>query len=108
MCAATWRGATPAPTPEGGVGTLGPGSLDRIVTVATMNMLLAIGIYVFSGTSVVITFGQLAFAALGAYTAGLVRIPVDQKERLLMDLPRFIKQAHFSELEAILLAGGEG
>ena len=88
------------------VGTLGPGSLDRIVTVATMNMLLAIGIYVFSGTSGVITFGQLAFAALGAYTAGLVRIPVDQKERLLMDLPSFIQQAQFSEVEAILLGGG--
>ena len=57
------------------VATLGPGSLDRIVTVATMNMPLALGVYVFSGNSGVITFGQLAFAAVGAYTAGLMRIP---------------------------------
>ena len=88
------------------IATLGPGSLDRIVTVATLNMLLAIGIYVFSGTSGVITFGQLAFAAVGAYTAGLMRIPPEQKEQILPELPGFILNASLSETEAILLAGG--
>ena len=88
------------------VATLGPGSLDTITTVVTMNMLLAIGIYVFSGTSGVITFGQLAFAALGGYTTGLVRMPVDKKEQLLPELPGFLLNAQLSEFEAILLAGG--
>ena len=85
--------------------TLGPRSIDRVVVVASINMILALGIYAFSGNSGVISFGQLAFAAIGAYTAGLFRMPLDQKDNLLPDLPKFIQDTQLSSLEATLLGG---
>lgn len=86
--------------------SLGPNSVDNVATVAAMNMILALGIYVFSGNSGVISFGQLAFAAVGAYAAGIVRVPVDDKANLLPDLPSLLGDAQLSPTLAVLLAGG--
>jgi branched-chain amino acid transport system permease protein len=82
------------------------GSVTRgVVVVALINLVLVVGLYVFVGNSGVFSFGSVAFASIGAYTAGLLVIPADQKEILQPDLPGFIAQAHFGSIEATLMGG---
>ena len=66
-----------------------------VVVVALINLILVVGLYVFVGNSGVFSFGSIGFAAIGAYTAGLLVIPSEQKEILQPDLPGFIAQHEF-------------
>jgi branched-chain amino acid transport system permease protein len=77
----------------------------EVVLVGLMNLTLVVGLYVFVGNSGVFSFGSIGFASIGAYTAGLLVIPVDQKEILQPDLPGFIANAHFGSVGATLMGG---
>ena len=76
-----------------------------VVVVAMINLTLVVGLYVFVGNSGVFSFGSIGFASIGAYTGGLLVIPVDQKTILQPDLPRFIAEAHFGSIGATLMGG---
>jgi branched-chain amino acid transport system permease protein len=73
--------------------------------VALINLILVVGLYVFVGNSGVFSFGSIAFASIGAYTAGLLVIPVDQKAILQPDLPKFLADSHFGSVGATLMGG---
>ena len=76
-----------------------------VVVVALINLILVVGLYVFVGNAGVFSFGSIGFAAVGAYTAGLLVIPSDQKEILQPDLPGFIAQTTFGSVGATLMGG---
>ena len=76
-----------------------------VVVVALVNLTLVVGLYIFVGNSGVFSFGSIAFASIGAYTAGLLSIPADQKSILQPDLPGFIAHAHFGSIGATLMGG---
>ena len=68
-------------------------------------MVLVVGLYVFVGNSGVLSFGQMSFMSIGAYTTALITIPLIQKNFLLPDLPSFLANAEISPLPAALIAG---
>jgi branched-chain amino acid transport system permease protein len=76
-----------------------------VVVVAMINLTLVVGLYVFVGNSGVFSFGSIGFASIGAYTAGLLAIPVDQKAILQPDLPGVIANAEFGSVGATLMGG---
>jgi branched-chain amino acid transport system permease protein len=76
-----------------------------VVVVAMINLILVVGLYVFVGNSGVLSFGSIGFAAIGAYTSGLLVIPTDQKEILQPDLPGVIAQTHLGSVGATLTGG---
>ena len=76
-----------------------------VVVVALINLILVVGLYIFVGNSGVFSFGSIGFAAVGAYTSGLLAIPSDQKEILQPELPGFIAQTSFGSLSATLMGG---
>jgi branched-chain amino acid transport system permease protein len=76
-----------------------------IVVVALINLTLVVGLYVFVGNSGVFSFGSVGFASIGAYTAGLLVIPVEQKGILQPDLPKFIAHTEFGSIGATLMGG---
>jgi branched-chain amino acid transport system permease protein len=76
-----------------------------VVVVALINLTLVVGLYVFIGNSGVFSFGHISFAAIGAYTAGLLVIPAAQKAILQPSLPKFIAHAHFGSVGATLIGG---
>jgi branched-chain amino acid transport system permease protein len=78
------------------------GSVDA--SPALINLILVIGLYVFAGNSGVLSFGHVAFMALGAYACALITIPTTVKAALLPNLPGFLAQAHFSTTLAVLIA----
>jgi branched-chain amino acid transport system permease protein len=82
------------------------GSITKgVVVVALINLTLVVGLYIFVGNSGVFSFGSIGFAAIGAYTSGLLVIPTEQKEILQPDLPEFIASAHFGSIGATLMGG---
>ncbi len=85
------------------------GSGDATMGLVTTKMLifvtLTVGVYMFSGNSGILSFGHMAFMAVGAYTSGLLTIPLIQKASLLPDLPGFLADAHLSTALAAIVAG---
>jgi branched-chain amino acid transport system permease protein len=57
------------------LGAAGPASLQATIALALCNLVIVLGLQVFIGNSGVYSFGQLGFAALGAYLAALLTIP---------------------------------
>src|SRR5262249_7631839 len=76
-----------------------------VVVVGLIDVILVVGLYMFVGTSGVFSFGSIAFASIGAYTAALMVIPPDQKAILQPLLPKFIAHAHMGPIAATLLGG---
>ncbi|NMI01842.1 branched-chain amino acid ABC transporter permease [Pseudonocardia acidicola] len=83
----------------------GPASLQRTVVVAVINIVLVVGLYVFVGNSGVYSFGHLGFAAIGAYTAGLLVMPVVRKAQLLADAPALVRTLTAAPPVAVLVGG---
>ena len=52
---------------------------------ALVSVAIVVALYVFVGNSGVLSFGQLSFAAVGAYAAGIMTVPVDSKTAILPD-----------------------
>lgn len=71
-----------------------------------INVVLVVGLYIFVGNSGVLSFGQMSFMSIGAYTTALVTIPEIQKGFLLPNLPAFLAHAEVSGVWAALIAGG--
>lgn len=84
---------------------IGPESYDRVVIGMLINLILVIGLYVFLGVSGVFSFGQMAFMAIGAYSAALLTVPASLKTLLLPELPGFLTKVQLSTVAAILAAG---
>lgn len=87
------------------VHAMSPASLQRTVIVILINVVLVIGLYVFTGNSGVYSFGHLAFAMLGAYAGGLLVMPTELKEIQVPDAPAFLRAIEVSPPVAVLLAG---
>lgn len=71
-----------------------------------INVVLVVGLYSFVGNSGVLSFGQMSFMTIGAYTTALITIPLVQKQFLLPDLPSWLADASFSGIPAALIAAG--
>lgn len=73
-------------------------------------LIIVLGLQIFSGNSGVLSFGHLAFAAIGAYTSALLTIPTEVKEFTFETMPSFLSSwifpAQLGTLEATLIGGG--
>ena len=109
--AAIVRSATPLwgpcvlVTAVAALGSVGDATTQRVVTTCLVNLVLVVGIYIFVGNSGRLSFGHIAFAAIGAYASALLTIPPTLKSVLLPDIPGFLDGAHLAHPVAALLAG---
>jgi branched-chain amino acid transport system permease protein len=84
--------------------SLGSAVLRNVLVNMLIMLILVVGLYVFVGNTGVFSFGHIGFMAIGAYTAGMVRIPRPTKAALLQ-LPDVLERAHVGALQATLLGG---
>lgn len=84
-------------------GASGSASFQNTVVITLISIILVVGLYIFVGNSGVLSFGHVAFMAIGAYTAALVSIPTGLKTVTLPDLPGFIAGAQVGPAAAVLL-----
>jgi branched-chain amino acid transport system permease protein len=87
------------------VAASGSDELRQVVVTGVVNLVLVIGLYVFVGNSGVFSFGQMGFAAIGAYVAALLTIPVAQKPYIISMLYPSLADMHASAAVATLAGG---
>ena len=81
-------------------------------TAAKMFLMLIVvlGLQIFSGNSGVLSFGHVAFMAVGAYSSALLTIPTAIKQFTYLSMPHFLKfwifPAQLSPLEGTLAGAG--
>jgi branched-chain amino acid transport system permease protein len=77
--------------------------LNALVAVA-----IVVAIYVFVGTSGVLSFGQISFVAVGAFAAGVLTIPLESKTGVLPDLFPVLRDHTIGNVASLALAAAVG
>jgi branched-chain amino acid transport system permease protein len=77
--------------------------LNALVSVA-----IVVAIYVFVGNSGVLSFGHVSFVAVGAFTAGLLTVPLDQKQGVLPDVYPLLRDHTVGSATSLALAAAVG
>ena len=84
---------------------LAPTVLQRRITQGLIYLVAVVGLYVFVGNSGVLSFGHVAFMAIGAYVSALLTMSVAAKGVFLPDLPIWLKSAEWAPLAAAFVGG---
>jgi branched-chain amino acid transport system permease protein len=73
-------------------------------------LMIVLGLQIFSGNSGVLSFGHVAFMAVGAYSSALLTIPPAIKQFTYLTMPHFLKYwifpAHLNALQGTLVGAG--
>jgi len=77
--------------------------IDALVKVA-----IVVALYLFIGNSGVLSFGHISFVALGAWTAGVLSVPVGEKPAIMPNLAHFLRDRATGNLTSLLLAAVVG
>lgn len=83
----------------------GDATMAEVVLVFGINAIMVVGYQLFVGNTGIVSFGHVAFMAIGAYTAGAAAMPVDAKTTLLPSLPGLLGSAQYTPLSALLIGG---
>jgi branched-chain amino acid transport system permease protein len=82
-----------------------PAVLQRRTTQALINLIAVVGLYAFVGNSGILSFGNVAFMAVGAYVSALLTMKPTAKSVFLPDLPAIIAHAEWPTLPGALAGG---
>ena len=77
--------------------------LNALVSVA-----IVVAIYVFVGSSGVLSFGQISFVAVGAVAAGVLTVPLESKTGVLPDLFPLLRDHTIGNAASLALAAAVG
>jgi branched-chain amino acid transport system permease protein len=69
---------------------------------------VVVALYVFVGNSGVLSFGQVSFAAVGGYAAGIMTVPLDSKVGTLPQVFSLLRDHTIGNLPSLLLAAALG
>lgn len=75
---------------------------------ALVSVAIVVALYVFVGNSGVLSFGQVSFAAVGGYAAGIMTVPVDSKVGTLPQVFPLLRDHAIGNIPSLLLAAGLG
>jgi branched-chain amino acid transport system permease protein len=75
---------------------------------ALTSVAIVVALYVFVGNSGVLSFGHISFVAVGAFTAGLLSIPLDQKQGILPDVYPLLRDHTVGSATSLVLAAAVG
>ena len=91
---------------------IGASLVSRANEIHFLNALAAVAIvvaiYVFVGSTGVLSFGQISFVALGAFAAGVMTVPLDSKVGVLPDLYPLLRDHTISSAASLALAAAVG
>ena len=77
--------------------------LDTLVKVS-----IVVALYLFIGNSGVLSFGHIAFVALGVWTAGVLTVPEGQKDAIMPGIAHFLLHTNVGNVPSLALAAGVG
>lgn len=90
------------------LGNLASASTQTYFTQTLFRVALVVALYVFIGNSGVLSFGHVAFVALGAWTAGVLTVPVAERSAIMPGLASFLAHRHVGNVTSLVLAAVVG
>src|SRR3954466_1015263 len=90
------------------VGTLVSTSTETYVINALVNVVIVVAIYVFVGNSGVLSFGHISFVAVGAFAAGVLTVPLEQKQGALATVYPLLRDHTVGSATSLALAAAVG
>jgi branched-chain amino acid transport system permease protein len=79
---------------------------QNVVMLFLINLIVVVGLQTFTGNSGVVSFGHVAFMAIGAYVTAIITTSPAIKQTLIPDAPSFLLQAELSFVPAMVVAVG--
>jgi len=75
---------------------------------ALVSVVIVVGLYVFIGNTGVLSFGHISFVALGAWTAGVLAVPVAEKPATMPNVAGFLRHTTIGNVPSLALAALAG
>jgi branched-chain amino acid transport system permease protein len=80
-------------------------TMTEIVLLFGINAIMVVGFQVFSGNTGLVSFGHVAFMAIGAYATAIVSMDDIDKSIVLKDLPGWLANVHFGIVPSLVVGG---
>lgn len=80
-------------------------TMTEIVLLFGINAIMVVGFQIFAGSTGLVSFGHIAFMAIGAYATAIVSMDPFDKSIVLKDLPKFLFNLHLSVIPSLLIGG---
>src|ERR687898_500171 len=90
------------------IGSLFERSTEIYVINTLVALVVVVALYLFVGNSGVVSFGHVAFVAVGAWTAGVLTIPAEEKSALLPSLFPWLAERESGNVLSLLAAAVVG
>jgi branched-chain amino acid transport system permease protein len=90
------------------VGTIVSTSTETYVINALVNVAIVVALYVFIGNSGVLSFGHISFVAVGAWAAGVLSMPVEEKPAIMPNLASLLRDHTIGNVGSLVLAAAVG
>jgi branched-chain amino acid transport system permease protein len=90
------------------VGTIVSTSTETYVLNALVNVTIVVALYVFIGNSGVLSFGHISFVAVGAWAAGVLSMPVEEKPAIMPNLASLLRDHTIGNIWSLALAAAVG
>jgi branched-chain amino acid transport system permease protein len=90
------------------VGTIVSASTETYVINALVNVVIVVALYVFIGNSGVLSFGHISFVAVGAWAAGVLSMPVEEKPAIMPNLAGLLRDHTIGNIWSLALAAAVG
>jgi len=90
------------------VGSFTSRATEIYFLTAVISVAIVVAIYVFVGSSGVLSFGQISFVAVGAFAAGVLTVPLESKTGVLPDLFPILRDHTIGNVASLLLAAAVG
>jgi branched-chain amino acid transport system permease protein len=92
----------------GVVGSLFARETEIYFISALVSVAIVVSLFVFVGNSGVLSFGHISFVAVGAWAAGVLSIPVEEKAGILPNLFPFLRDTTVGNVPSLLIAAVVG
>jgi branched-chain amino acid transport system permease protein len=89
-------------------GTVVSASTETYVITTLVNVVIVVALYVFIGNSGVLSFGHISFVAVGAWSAGILSMPVDEKPAIMPNLAGFLRDTTVGNVPSLAIAAAVG
>jgi branched-chain amino acid transport system permease protein len=90
------------------VGMIVSTSTQTYVINALVNVAIVVALYVFIGNSGVLSFGHISFVAVGAWAAGVLSMPAEEKPAIMPHLGGLLRDHTVGNVPSLALAAAVG
>jgi branched-chain amino acid transport system permease protein len=106
--AATAAGPLALVVAAGLIGSLFARQTEIYFINALVAVVIVVALSIFVGNSGVLSFGHISFVAVGAWAAGVLSVPVDEKAGIFPELFPFLRDTTVGNVPSLLVAAAVG